>query len=181
MFKNIPLEKFYRLINNGPCVLITSSIDKTNANIAPVAWTATINDEPPIVGIILSETHYTSELIIKSGEFVINIPDEKLLPAIMHTGKVSGKKENKFQATGLTPENGVKIETPHIKECIGYIECKVKNKLSYDGVILFIADVLYAQVKNDVFDEYWIPEKAKTVHHLGGAYFTLPGKRFKAI
>jgi hypothetical protein len=30
-----------------------------------------------------------------------------------------------------------------------------------------------------MFDNYWITEKARTIHHLGGSYFTETGKRFK--
>lgn len=178
MLKDIPLEKCYRLINHGPVVLITSGTD-SKINIAPVAWTTPVNDEPALVCLPLAKSHYTTELIETHGQFVINIPDEDLLPAILHTGKASGRNENKFVSAGLTPAAGVKITTPHIEECIGYLECRVKDKKEYDGVVLFVAEVLNARANEDLFDDCWIAGKAKTVHHLGVGYFAVTGKRFK--
>jgi flavin reductase (DIM6/NTAB) family NADH-FMN oxidoreductase RutF len=175
MFKEIPLGKSYRLINHGPCVLVSSG-NGEKANIAPVAWTTPVNDEPPLVGMPLADEHYTTELINRFNQFVINIPNEELLPAIMHTGKASGRNENKFTAAGLTAVPGVKIDTPHIGECIGFLECTVRERHLLSGVTLFIAEIVHAQADDAVFDECWIAEKAKTVHHLGGAYFATIGK-----
>jgi flavin reductase (DIM6/NTAB) family NADH-FMN oxidoreductase RutF len=178
MLKDISLDKYYRLINHGSCVLVTSGA-QGKINVAPVAWTTPVNDEPPLIAMPLAENHYTTELIQQYRQFVINIPGEDLLPAIMHAGKSSGRNENKFKMAGLTPVDGVKIQTPHIQECIGYLECRVKDQYKYDGVILFVAEVVYAQAREDMFDEAWITEKAKTVHHLGGGYFATIGKRYK--
>jgi flavin reductase (DIM6/NTAB) family NADH-FMN oxidoreductase RutF len=72
------------------------------------------------------------------------------------------------------------VKTPHIRECIGFLECRVKERHSYDGVSLFIADVLHAEADDRLFDDTWISEKANTLHHLGGGYFAVTGKRFKA-
>lgn len=179
MFKTVPLDKFYRLIGSGPCVLITSGKDK-KVNLAPIAWTTPINDEPPLVGISVAETHYTAELILETREFAINIPGKGLLPIVMAAGKVSGRKRDKFKLTGLTAKNSDKISAPHLDECAGYLECRVKDFHKYDGVIFFVAEVLAAKARKELFDEYWIPEKAKTVHHLGNGYFIVSGKKIKA-
>ena len=179
MFKKIELRHFYRLISHGPCVLVTSG-DNDKSNIAPMAWITPVNSEPPLVGIPLPDNHYTTELINARKEFAINIPGNGLIDAIMYTGKASGRSENKFKMSGLTPESGILIATPHIKECAGFIECRVKDRHLYNGMTLFIADVLYAAADDELFDESWITERVKTIHHLGGSYFAVIGKRFKA-
>ncbi|MFC1501226.1 flavin reductase family protein [Elusimicrobiota bacterium] len=179
MFKSLELEKYYRLINHGPCVMVTTGNDE-KLNVAPIAWNMPLNDEPPMLAIAIAESHYTAELIQKTGSFAVNIPDQDMLPAVMIAGKSKGRKEDKFKKANLKLEKGIKIETPHLKDAAGFIECKLKEKHVYDGVILFIAEVVYAGVKEDLFDEYWITEKAKVVHHLGNGYFASMGKRFKA-
>ena len=179
MFKKIPLDKYYRLINHGPCVLITSG-PKTNPNIAPIAWNMPLNDEPPLAVIAVAETHYTTKLISKVGEFVINVAGKDLLPAIMYAGSKSGKKVNKIKELGLKIEPGTKVAIPHLAKAAGYIECKVIRRYAFDGVILFVGRVRYAAVQDKLFDGYWISEKAKIVHHLGGSYFACLGKRFNA-
>ena len=175
MLKKIPVNHFYHLINHGPCILITSG-NKSKTNIAPIAWITPVNDEPALAAIALSETHYTTELINKTCEFVINIPDTKLLSSVKTAGSVSGRKTDKFKKTGLTPAKGIKSAVPHIKECIGFIECSVIDKINYDGVTLFIGKVLYCAAEKKLFDTIW-NEKAQTIHHLGGKNFALMGKR----
>jgi flavin reductase (DIM6/NTAB) family NADH-FMN oxidoreductase RutF len=175
MFKQIPNAEFYHLINHGPCVLITSGDGKKN-NVAPIAWSTPINDSPALVGIALADSHYTTELILKSGEFVVNVPDVSLLPALKIAGGVSGRKANKFEKAGITPLNGVKTRVPHIKECIGFIECKVIDKSKYDGVTFFVGKVVYCSAEKGLYNKVW-KEKAKTVHHMGGSVFAVTGKR----
>lgn len=179
MFKQLPLEEFYRLINHGPCVLITAgTIEK--ANVAPIAWTMPVNDDPPLVAIAVAESHYTAELINKTGEFVLNVPDLSLMRELIGTGRVSGRKEDKIKKFNITlQEASVSGRTPHIDGAIGYIECSVFDKHIYDGVFLFIGKVLYAAVRDDLYDGCLIPEKSPTAHHLGGGWFMVGEKRIK--
>ncbi len=178
MKKEISLESYYHLINHGPCVLVTSGHGEKK-NVAPIAWLTPVNDEPPLIGIAIAEGHYTAELVKETGEMVINIPDKSLLSSLKMCGKVSGRKENKFEKACFTEKAGIKVKVPHIDECPAFLECRVKDELSYDGVILFIVEVLYAAAEEELYDDYWITDKAQTVHHMGGSYFAVTGNRFK--
>ncbi|MBN1823143.1 MAG: flavin reductase family protein [Endomicrobiales bacterium] len=178
MFKKVPLDISYRLINHGPCVLVTSG-DGIKNNVAPVAWTMPVNDDPPLIAVALSVDHYTTELIRKTGELVVNIPDESMLPSILAAGKSSGRKKDKFSEANLTPQKGEKVKACHVKECAGYLECRVVKELEFDGVALFVCGIMAANAKEGLFDEAWITDKAKTVHHVGGGYFMVSGKRIK--
>lgn len=168
--------EFYHLINHGPCCLVTSG-NKNIKNVAPIAWITPLNDDPPLVIICVATTHYTAELIKKYKEFVINIPDVKLLSAVKQTGKVSGRKVDKFKLARLTPEEGVKVDVVHIKECIGFIEAKVIDSKEYDGVILFVGKVVHCEVEESVYDKYLLTDKAKTLHHIGGDLFFVSPKK----
>jgi len=177
-FVPIPVSKFYRLINHGPCVLLTSGKDD-RINVAPAAWFTTVTEAPPLLALPVAERHYTSELIRETREFALNIPSDDMLYAVIYTGKSSGRNEKKMAMAGLTPKPGVKIGTPYIRQCIGHIECQVKDILPYGDSLLFIANVLYAEARQVLFDDYWITERARTIHHLGSAYFATTGKRYK--
>ena len=169
-------KMYYKLINHGPCCLITSGNENIK-NVAPIAWVTPLNDDPPLVVICVSSTHYTVELINKYKEFVINVPSVNLIEEIKLAGKISGRKKNKFEMLKLTVEEGVEVKTVHIKECIGFIEAKLVDKKEYDGVILFVGKVVHCEVEKDVFDgENLIPEKAKTIHHVGGNKFFVSSK-----
>lgn len=168
-------EEFYHLINHGPCCLVTSG-NKETKNVAPIAWITPLNDDPPLVIICVASSHYTAELIDKYKEFVINIPSVELLDVIKTTGKVSGKEKDKFNIAKITIENGIKVQTVHIKECIGFIEAKVIDKKEYDGVNLYVGKALYCEVEKELYDKYLITHKAKTIHHIGGNKFFISGK-----
>jgi flavin reductase (DIM6/NTAB) family NADH-FMN oxidoreductase RutF len=170
MKKKLKSEEFYHLINHGPCVLITSG-NKEIRNIAPIAWLTPINDDPPLVGICVASSHYTSELIDKYKEFVINIPSVDLLDVVKTTGKFSGREKDKFKVVKVTPEDGIKVSIVHIKECIGFIEVKVIETKEYDGVKLYIGKVLHCEVEDSLYNKYLDTKKAKTIHHIGGEKF----------
>lgn len=178
MHKEIPLNEFYRIINHGPCVIISSG-DEKKSNIAPIAWKMPLNDDPPLAAIALAEDHYTTELIGETKTFVINVPDVKLLSALLGAGKVSGRDADKIKKFGVQMAKGEKIKTPHLAEAVGWIECEVLDRKVYDGVVLFVGKVLFAAADDAAFDGCLDPSKRPTAHHLGGGWFALAEKRIK--
>lgn len=173
----VPLSKATRLLNHGPIVLVTSFY-QGRANVQTVAWNMPLDHNPPKVALVIGSDNYSYECITKTGEFVINIPSQRLLKKTVQCGTVSGRRMDKFKEFRLTPIPAKKVKVPLIKECIGHLECKlIKSKVTreYD---LFLADVVYAWAEEGTFTDRWLIEKnqAKTIHHLGGEYFTFPGK-----
>jgi flavin reductase (DIM6/NTAB) family NADH-FMN oxidoreductase RutF len=177
MKKYLKLDKAHLLINHGPACLITS-YDGKKANIMTVAWTTPINWEPPLIGVVIGEQAYSLKNILKTNEFAINIPTRKILKETIFCGSTSGKNIDKFKETGLTKCQADKIKVPLIKECIGHIECRVFKKYKFGDSVLFIGEVLSASVDDDLFDKCLRVDKlaGKTLHHLGGKYFTIPEK-----
>jgi flavin reductase (DIM6/NTAB) family NADH-FMN oxidoreductase RutF len=176
MFKQIPDGEFYRLINFGACVVVTAKF-KEITNAASIAWIMPVNDEPQLLAIAVADTHYTTELIEKSGEFVVNVIAKKDISLIKYFGSVSGRKEDKL--LNIAVEAGVKLKVPHLKDCVGFLECKVKDNLSYSGVRLVVAKVLCAKVKSGLYKNGLIEQKAAVVSHIGKNVFATTGKRFK--
>jgi len=172
---NLPVEKYYHLINHGPCVLITSG-DKKTKNIAPIAWVTPLNDDPPMVIICVASSHYTAKLINKFKEFVVNVPNVKMLDIVKKTGNVSGKEKNKFEIYKIKFEIGKKIKTVHLKYCVGFIETKLVYKKEFDGVNLYVGKVVHCEVEKEVYKNYLIPQKAKTLHHIGANKFFVSSK-----
>ena len=175
MFKQIPNEEFYRLINFGPCVIVTSKY-KDRVNAAPIAWVMPVNDEPQLLAIAVAETHLTKKFIARTKEFVVNVVSKKALPLIKALGSVSGKKIDKFKKFKVQAEQGTKVAVPHLKECVGFIECKVKSGLLYDGVRLFIGKVVCTKVKHGLYKNGLIEQKAEVVSHIGKNVFATTGK-----
>jgi len=75
-------------------------------------------------------------------EFVINLTDSKLAYATDFCGTYSGKNVNKFEKLGLTPQTGLKIQTPSILEAPVSIECKVVQVIPLGSHDMFLAKVV---------------------------------------
>ncbi|MBN1384256.1 MAG: flavin reductase family protein [Elusimicrobia bacterium] len=178
MLKRLKPEDAHLLLNHGPVVLISTADKKNNPNIMTLAWTGIVNSEPPLIAIGMGEQAYSLQSIKKSKEFVVNLPDRKLIKSVLHCGKISGKNRDKFSETNLTPIKSKIVKSPKIKECFAHIECRVANQYKYGDVTLFISKILYADVDGKFFDGYLKTDKIKTLHHLGGGWFAETGRRF---
>ena len=55
-------------------------------NVLTIAWTGIVNTIPPMTYISVRPERYSYDLIKNSGEFVINLPTEELVPAIDFCG-----------------------------------------------------------------------------------------------
>lgn len=168
----IPISKANRLINSGNVVLVTSHY-KDKSNIITIAWQTPVSIKPPALAISIGKERFSLELIKKSGEFIVNIPNWDLLEPMLYCGTHSGRDVDKFKETGLTPEKAEKlINTPKIKECIGEIECSVIDAIEVGDHIVFLGEVLYAEAEESLFkDGIWDTEKAGLIYHCGGTFF----------
>jgi flavin reductase (DIM6/NTAB) family NADH-FMN oxidoreductase RutF len=176
MKKSVPLENARRLINCGHVLLVTSGW-KGKQNVLTLAWSTPLSNNPPLVGISVSRSHYTSELIASSGECILNIPDMSILEKVVYCGKHSGRSVDKFTNTGLTPVSAKRVTNPPvINECIGFLECRLQGVYEAGDHNFFVGEILHAEAEASLFDEIWNVEKAALIFHLGGNCFTMPAK-----
>lgn len=175
MKRELPPAHATRLINNGPCVLVTCA-EAARANVFTVSWSMPVSIVPPYVAISCVKSNLSHGMIDRAGEYVINVPEENLLEAVMGCGKRSGRDTDKFAAFGLTAVPGRTVRAPSIAECAGYIECRVIDRPVYGDFSLFVAEVTAAYAEDTKFASgRWIPDRARLLHHIGDEYFTLPG------
>lgn len=73
----------------------------------------------------LTNKRHSIEIICKHGEFSVNIHGIGKVVEVDYCGIVSGKQNDKFTETKLTPILSSKIAAPIISECAYNLECKV--------------------------------------------------------
>lgn len=179
MKKEIPIQKSNRLINSGQVVLV-SSCYKDKANIITLAWNTPLSHNPALLGISIAKTHLSNELIKASKEFVVNVPDLKLLDKVIYCGTHHGHKIDKFKDSGLTAEKANRLtKAPLIKECIGHLECALRDVKEVGDHTLFIGEVVFASAEENIFSEVWDIDKVKLIYHLGGKDFASSDKAIK--
>lgn len=179
MLKNVPLDIAYRLLNPGPVVLVSSFFGSRPA-ITPIAWHMPVSDDPPIVALEIWKGHFIHKAILKTGDFVINIPSNAMAATVRALGGVSGSRVDKFSKFGLRMEKSGLVRSPRLGGAIGVVECRLrrdKDLLKRYSVIL--GDVVLAEAEERAFTDRWMPEKAgpRTIHHLGGKIFSVPSRR----
>ncbi len=159
----------YHLLHPKVTFFLTSIDKNGKPNVMTCAWATPAGDEPPIVIVCVSKEHHTAKLIRQTKEFAINIPTKKLLPAIWICGKSSGRDTDKFQKTKLEIIKAKKIRTPLIKNCIGYIECRLWKTVDAGECYAFFGEVLSASVDDRYYKKgQWI-EKSEIPLHLAGS------------
>lgn len=178
MRKEVPLNLATRLINHGPVVLVSSSMGAKH-DITPIAWNMPIEKDPPKIVLEISETHFIFECIMKTGDFVVNIPDSSLINEVVKCGSVSGREVDKFEMCGLELEGSRKVKSPTLKKAAAVLECTlIKDEHLLREYNMVAGEVKYAAAREDAFGDHWLFDEAsvRTIHHLGDKTFCLPGK-----
>ena len=154
-----------------PTVLVTSG-NMEKSNILTIAWTGIINSEPPMLYISIRQTRYSYSLIKENMEFVVNLPDEKLVRETDFCGTKSGKEIDKFKEANLTKEAAKIVKPPLIKECPVNIECKVKEIKNLGSHDMFIADIVNINIEEELINNGKINlAKANLLGYFGSEYY----------
>lgn len=160
-----------------PAVLVTSG-NMERSNIMTVAWTGIINTNPAMCYISVRPERYSYNLIKESGEFIINLTNQKLAYATDWCGVQSGAKYDKFKEMHLTKEKAKNVSCPIIKESPVAIECKVKEIKKLGSHDMIIADILSIDAENMYIDENgsFDISKCDLIAYSNGNYYAL-GKK----
>jgi flavin reductase (DIM6/NTAB) family NADH-FMN oxidoreductase RutF len=148
-------------------------VEKPNA--LTIGWTGILNTIPPKTYISVRPERYSYNLIKESGEFVINLPTEKIVKAVDYCGVRSGAKEDKLAKCGLTVSPSVKISAPMVDQSPVNLECKVTDIVHLGSHDMFIADIVGVNVDESLLDEKGKLHlsKAGLCAYAHGEYFAL--------
>ncbi len=135
-------------------VLAVGTYDKDDKpNVMIVAWGGICCSKPPSVAISVRKATYTYGNLIEKKEFTISIPSEEYLKEADYFGVVSGRNENKFESTGLTPERAQHVDAPYVKEFPVVLECRVTHITEIGLHTQFIGEVLDVKIDEDKFSD----------------------------
>jgi flavin reductase (DIM6/NTAB) family NADH-FMN oxidoreductase RutF len=146
MKKELPIAEGLRQLPIRPIYLVSCE-HNGKKNIITVGMFAFFSGKPSLVGVGLAPSRYSYDLIRQSGEYVVNVVDEKLMEAVRVCGEKSGREVNKFEMAKLTPEKGTKVNAPLIGESPVSIECKVVKEVEVGDHVWFIGEVLAVHVR----------------------------------
>nr|WP_321487779.1 flavin reductase family protein [uncultured Draconibacterium sp.] len=161
-----------------PAVMVSCGENPEEYNIITIAWTGTINSDPPMCYISVRPGRHSYDIIKRTGEFVINLTTEKLAKATDWCGCRSGRKYNKWEEMNLTPAPAKMVKAPIIEESPVNIECRVKDIEELGSHHMFISEVVSVSVDDTYMNEEqaFSFSKANPLVYSHGHYFGM-GKR----
>ncbi len=105
-----------------------------------------------MLSIAIRPSRLSAENIVRTGEFVVNLPDEGHLKATDTCGTTSGRETDKFAATGFTPVPADVVKAPLLEECPVNVECVVRHRLTLGTHYLFIGEIVAVHASSDCLD-----------------------------
>jgi len=147
MKKNTTSDSAEDAFSGFPVVLATVSGEKDN--IITLAMCHVFSFHPPLLGIGVAPKRFSHGLLKASKDFAVNIPSKGLLRAVEICGSKSGRRVDKFQASGLTREKADKISAPLIAECPVNIECFKVNEVEAGDHTWFVGEIVSARADPD--------------------------------
>jgi len=144
----------HRLINHGCVVLVCTGGEGGRYDVAPVAWTSPVRKEPAKMLVVLGQRHQTTANIRAKGRYIVAVPHASQAQLVRQCGSVSGREVDKYEQFGI-----------------------VYERVEVEAVEVLVGQVLRAAVDEEAFDGRLLTERqaGKTLGHLGGAAFCVPG------
>ena len=130
-------------------------------NVMTIAWGGICCSKPPCVAISLRKATYSYGNILERKAFTVNIPSEAHAIEADYIGLVSGRNEDKFTATGLTPVKSEIVDAPYLKEFSLILECKVIHVLEIGLHTQFVGEIMDVKADESVLDENGLPDIRK--------------------
>lgn len=130
-------------------------------NTMTVAWAGICCSTPPCVSVSLRKATYSYAGIIENKAFTVSIPSEEHVKEADYFGLTSGRDEDKFKTTGLTPVRSELVPAPYVGEFPFVLECKLLHTLEIGLHTMFVGEIVDVKAEEYVLDENGNPDLEK--------------------
>jgi len=120
---------FNKMYYGFPIFLVSFYDENGVPNVTTLSSSYTLMD---MVTLGFGRKGYAINEIKKVKDFVINIPDRKMMHEIDFCGFTSGHTTKKFDLVNLTPVKSDRVNAPIIEECPVAIECSLTDIIETD-------------------------------------------------
>ena len=140
------------LVYPTPVFVIGTYDAEGRPNVMTAAWGGLCCGKPPCVAVSVRKARYTYGNLMERKAFTVSVPSQKYLAAADYFGIASGRKADKFAATGLTPVRSDLVNAPYVGEFPLVLECKVVHVADLGLHTQFVGEILDVKVEGDCLD-----------------------------
>lgn len=137
------------LVYPNPVWCVGSYDKEDKPNVMTIAWGGICCSKPAAVTVSLRKATYTYGSIMERKAYTISVPSEKYVAEADYFGIASGKNNDKFKDTGLTPIRSDIVDAPYVKEFPLIIECKVIHTFEIGLHTQFIGEIMDIKVDEE--------------------------------
>ena len=132
-------------------VLVVGSYDKSGKpNVMTASWGGIACSQPPCVAVSLRQGTHSHNNIVDRRAFTLSIPSETYVKQADYFGLVSGRRQDKFAATNLTPVRSKLVDAPYVKEFPLVLECKLVQVSELGLHTQFVGEVIDAKAEDSI-------------------------------
>ena len=122
-------------------------------NVMTAAWGGICCSRPPCVAVSLRAATYTHGNIVAQKAFTVNVPSEGYVKEVDYFGIVSGRTEEKFSVSGLTPVKSDLVYAPYVAEFPFALECRLLHTVEIGLHTQFIGEIVGIKADESVLTE----------------------------
>lgn len=139
------IKQALRRLEYGVYVVSMGRGEEGNAFTA--SWITQVSSEPPMVAIAVHNKHQSARLLSEQDAYVINmLPENGVATAKTYYGPAeSGYEKLKAKDIESAPETG----TARLSGAIGFLDCKIVDRVKTGNHTLYVAEVVAAAPGTD--------------------------------
>ncbi len=145
------------LIYPAPVWIVGTYDPEGKPNVMTAAWGGICCSSPPCVNVSLRKATYSYGNIVEREAFTLSVPSEEYAKEADYLGMATGKKTDKFSATGLTPARSEHVDAPYVAEFPLILECKLRHTLEIGLHTLFVGEIMDVRADESVLGENGYP------------------------
>lgn len=149
------------IIYPAPVLVIGTYNNQNKPNLMTAAWGGICCSEPPCVAVSIRRAKYTYNNILEKKAFTVNILSEDMVKNADYYGIVSGKNEDKFSKTNITPVKSKIVDAPYGKEFPLVLECRLIKSFELGIHTQFIGEIMDVKAEERILDSLGLPDLNK--------------------
>lgn len=143
-------------------VLMVGTYDANGKpNLMNAAWGGICCSQPPCVAVSLRKATYSWAGIVERRAFTVGIAGEDRMIEADYVGIASGRDEDKFVATGLTPLRSDLVDAPYADEFPVVLECRLLHTVEIGLHTQFIGEIIDVKADLNVLAQDGLPDILK--------------------
>ena len=147
-------------LTHGVYVLTTRRGQETSTMTA--SWVSKASERPPCLTVAVREDRYTHDLILESATFALSVLRDDQVNVATHFSDTSTEYQDKLRGVpfGLTPGG-----SPHLLDCIAYLDCKVLDTVRAGDYTLIVGEVTAGESLGEGYPLLYDPTEYESALH----------------